>query len=60
MLNAIHRLTEQAVRNATPGKSPRKLSDGGGLFLLVAPSGAKYWRMGYRFAGKQKLLAHGV
>lgn len=36
-----------------------KHSDGGGMFLLVKESG-KYWRMGYRFAGKQKTLALGV
>jgi integrase len=30
---------------------------GGGLFLLVQPNGAKYWRLAYRFAGKQKTLA---
>lgn len=35
---------------------PIKLTDGGGLFLLVQPNGAKYWRLAYRFAGKQKTL----
>ena len=52
-------LTETAVRNAKPGKRPRKISDGGGLFLLVQPTGGKLWRLAYRFAGKQKLLAIG-
>ena len=36
------------------------MADGGGLFLLVMPGGAKYWRVGYRFAGKQNTLALGV
>jgi integrase len=36
-----------------------KHTDGGGMFLLVKESG-RYWRMGYRFAGKQKTLALGV
>lgn len=36
------------------------MSDGGGLFLLTRPDGAKYWRLGYRFAGKQNTLALGV
>jgi integrase len=36
-----------------------KRSDGGGLFLLVTPSGGKLWRLSYRFEGKQKTLALG-
>ncbi len=60
MSRGIHRLTDSAVRNAAAADAPQKLSDGAGLYLLVEPSGAKYWRMAYRFAGKQKLLALGV
>jgi len=40
--------------------SPLKLSDGGGMYLLVKPDGGKYWRMNYRFDGKQKTLSFGV
>ncbi|MER9524006.1 tyrosine-type recombinase/integrase [Mesorhizobium sp. M0292] len=36
-----------------------KLADGGGLFLAVTAAGGKYWRMNYRFEGKQKLLSMG-
>ena len=36
------------------------MSDGGGLFLLIRPDGAKYWRVGYRFAGKQNTLSLGI
>ncbi|BAN98030.1 hypothetical protein E05_32640 [Plautia stali symbiont] len=36
-----------------------KLSDGGGLYLLVNTNGSRYWRLKYRFAGKEKLLALG-
>ncbi|MDA1108163.1 MAG: integrase arm-type DNA-binding domain-containing protein [Proteobacteria bacterium] len=53
-------LTAIEVKNAKATDKPLKLSDGGGLFLLVQPSGAKYWRLAYRFAGKQKTLALGV
>jgi integrase len=60
MSRGIHRLTESAVRGANAAEKPQKLSDGAGLYLLVEPSGAKYWRMAYRFAGKQRLLALGV
>lgn len=53
-------LTDTAVRNAKGREKPFKLSDGGGLFLLVQPDGARYWRLAYRFGGKQKTLAFGT
>ena len=53
-------LTDVAVRQTKPGERTRKISDGGGLFLEVRPNGAKYWRLAYRYNGKQKLLALGV
>jgi integrase len=53
-------LTATAVQKAKPGPSPRKLADGKGLYLLVQPTGARYWRFKYRFAGREKLLALGV
>jgi integrase len=46
-------------RSAKPREKPFKLSDGGGLFLLVQPNATKLWRLAYRFDGKQKLLALG-
>jgi len=60
MPHPIHRLTDPEVRNAQAKAAPLKLSDGGGLYLLVQSSGARYWRLGYRFAGRQRLLALGV
>lgn len=53
-------LSAIAVKHAKPGEKPRKLADGGGMFLLVDPRGGKYWRLAYRFAGKQKTLALGT
>jgi hypothetical protein len=53
-------LTEMEVFSAKPLRSPRKLSDGGGLYLLVVPTGGNYWRYKYRFDGKQKTLALGI
>ena len=53
-------LTDTTCRNAKPEKKPRKLSDGGGLYLEVMPTGSKYWRLKYRIAGKEKRLAIGV
>jgi hypothetical protein len=53
-------LKDLTVRNAKPSAKPRKLSDGGGLHVLIQPTGGKLWRLAYRFAGKQKTLALGV
>jgi integrase len=53
-------LTDTAVRNAKRREKPQKLSDGGGLHLLVNPDGARYWRLAYRYDGQQKTLALGV
>lgn len=54
--------TDVDVRNAKPEDAPYKRRDGegGGMYLLVKPDGSKYWRLKYRFAGKEKLLALGV
>lgn len=52
-------LTDTAVRNTKAKNKPFKLSDEKGLYLLVSAAG-KYWRMNYRFRGKQKTLALGV
>lgn len=54
------KLTNTAVKNASATGKQRKLSDGKGLFLLVTAAGKKYWRLKYRFNGKEKLLALGV
>ena len=53
-------LTELVVKKQKATHKPIKLTDGGGLFLLVQPNGAKYWRLAYRYCGKQKTLALGV
>lgn len=53
-------LTDVKLRAAKPQDKPYKLSDSGGLFLFVMPTGSRYWRLKYRFAGKEKLLAIGV
>jgi integrase len=52
-------LNDIRVRTAKHGERPVKLSDSGGLYLLVQPHGSKLWRLAYRFGGKQKTLAIG-
>jgi integrase len=57
---AINKLTHAALRGAKPTQKPYKLSDGGGLYLLVNPNGASWWRFKYQFEGREKLLSLGV
>ena len=52
--------TESAVKEAKPTTKQFKLSDGGGLYLLVHSNGSKYWRFDFRFDGKQKSSSLGV
>ena len=47
-------LTDIKVRTAKSLDKPYKLSDSGGLFLLITPTGSKYWRLKYRFELKEK------
>ena len=53
-------LSDTACRNAKPRDKAYKLSDSGGLYLLVHPNGGRYWRWKYRWMGKEKLLAFGT
>lgn len=52
-------LKELEVRYVERRERPFKLSDGGGLHLLVQPNGSKLWRLKYRFNGREKLLSFG-
>ena len=52
-------LSDTQVRNLKPNEKPRKISDGGGLYLQINANGSKLWRMAYRFNGKQKTLSFG-
>lgn len=59
MPKRIPPLTDTAIKKAKPSTKNTTFFDGGGLFLLVTPSGGKLWRFKYRFAGKEKLLSFG-
>jgi integrase len=54
------RLTDVRIRKAKPNSKAYKLSDDGGMYLLLKPNGGRYWRMDYRFGGKRRTLAFGV
>ncbi len=60
MSRQLKKLTNSKIQSAEGKKNPYKLFDGGGLYLLVNPNGSRYWRLKYRYKGKEKLLALGV
>ena len=53
-------ITDVLIKSARPSGKALRLFDGGGLYLEVMPSGSKYWRLKYRYAGREKRLALGV
>ena len=53
-------LSDLKCRSAKKQPRSQKLSDGGGLHLLVNADGSKYWRLAYRWQSKQRTLALGV
>lgn len=53
-------LTLADIKAAFPKAKPYKLAIGSGMYLAVMPNGAKYWRLKYRFEGKERTLAIGV
>lgn len=52
-------LSQFSITKAKPQEKPYKLSDGGGLHLLVQPGGSRLWRFRYRFGGRENMLALG-
>lgn len=53
-------LTDQNVKQAKPRDKTYRLTDEKGMYLEVTPAGGKYWRLKYRYGGKEKRLALGV
>lgn len=53
-------LTDTVIRKTKSADKPFKLFDGGGLFLLVTPTGGKLWNLKYRFEGKENRIALGA
>lgn len=54
------KLSDTKIRAAKSKQKPYKLYDSDGLFLIVNPSGSKWWRQRYQYAGKEQLLSLGV
>ncbi len=53
-------LTDTKIRKTRPGEKPIRLFDQRGLYLEISPAGGKWWRLKYRFSGKEKRLSLGV
>ncbi len=53
-------LSDTAIRKAKPAEKTQRLFDGGGMYLEISPSGGKWWRLKYRFGGKEKRLSLGT
>lgn len=53
-------LTDKQIKATKPGEKPRKVADGGGLYLEVMPTGSRLWRLKYRHGGKEKRLSFGA
>lgn len=56
----LNKLTQKHIDHAKPAEKVFNLADGGGLILQIQPSGGKWWRLRYRFAGKQMMLGLGT
>lgn len=53
-------LVDVSIRTAKPDSKDKRLNDGNGLYLLIKPNGAKWWRFDYSIKGKRKTLSLGV
>jgi integrase len=60
MARKITPLTATQIKQAKPKEKDYKLTDGGGLYLLVTKSGGKHWKLKYKFEGKEKKLSLGA
>ena len=59
MARATTALTATQIKQAKSREKDYKLSDGGGLYLLITKSGGKHWKLKYKFDGKEKKLSLG-
>jgi len=53
-------LTDKTIKSLAPGEKTTRHFDAGGLYLEVAPSGGKWWRLKFRYGGKEKRLSFGT
>lgn len=53
-------LTDTAIRNAKALEKAFTMTDERGLSIQINPNGGKWWRLRYRFEGKEKMLSLGT
>jgi hypothetical protein len=53
-------LNDSLIKNTHPADKPQRLMDGDGLYLLIQPTGARWWRLRYYVAGKERLMSLGT
>jgi hypothetical protein len=53
-------LKDLKIRNLKPAEKPKKLYEGAGLFLNLAPGGLKSWRHEYACQGRRSTLTLGT
>jgi integrase len=56
----IDSLSDIVIKKARPRDKAYKIFDGAGLFIIVGPTGHKWWRFKYKFGGREKLLSVGI
>lgn len=56
----MSQLTETRIRAAKPKDKPYKLRDGRGLYLLITPAGACFWRLRFRHTGRESMISLGA
>ena len=59
-MHQLNKLKQKQIDAAKPAEKPYTLADGGGLVLSIRPTGARWWRFRYRFAGRAKMLSMGT
>ncbi len=59
MARSVVPLTDSRIKSVKPTDKEQSLFDGGGLFLLVSPSGSKRWKFRYKYQGKTKKITIG-
>ena len=59
-MHQLNKLKQKQIDAAKPTEKPCTLADGGGLVLSIRPTGARWWRLRYRFGGRAKMLSMGT
>ncbi len=60
MAKLVNKLTDKTIKNAKASDKPRKLGDGNSLYIVIPPTGSKWWRFDFRFEGKQQTISLGA